>query len=179
MSPNPISPYALHKLIGEHYCNLFTQIYGLETLSLRYFNVFGPRQNPAGDYACLIPKFASKFTSKVSPVINGDGAQTRDFTYVKDVAEANLLAAKTTNPAAIGEAFNIGNSNNISVKKVAETLKELLKSDVPILHGPAVIEPKNTLADITKARDLLGWTPKYTFEQGLKETLDYIKANNL
>ncbi|MBM3233126.1 SDR family oxidoreductase [Candidatus Pacearchaeota archaeon] len=179
MHPNPISPYALHKLVGEYYCKLFTQLYGLETISLRYFNVFGPRQNPAGDYACLIPKFALKFISGVSPIINGDGNQTRDFTFVKDVAEANLLAAKTNNLSAIGEAFNIGNCNNVSVKKVAETLKRLLMSEVPILHGPAVIEPKNTLADITKAREMLGWTPKYTFEQGLKETLDSIKAHNL
>ena len=171
MTPNPISPYALHKLIGEQYCKLFTQIYDLETISLRYFNVFGPRQNPAGDYACLIPKFVAKFKAKESPIINGDGNQTRDFTYVKDVAEANLLAAQTTNKAAIGKAFNIGNSQNISVNQVAQTIQKLLDSQVLIIHGPAVIEPKNTLADTSKAKELLAWTPKYSFEQGLQETI--------
>ena len=171
MNPNPISPYALHKLMGEQYCKLFTAIYGLETISLRYFNVFGPRQNPEVDYACLLPKFISKFKSKQPPIINGDGKQTRDFTYVKDVAKANLLAARTNNSAAIGEAFNIGNSQNISVNTIAQTLKSLLNSQVEPIHGPSVIEPKNTLADTTKAQKMLGWKPTYTFEKGLQETI--------
>ncbi len=171
MIPNPMSPYALHKLVGEYYCQLFTKIYGLETISLRYFNVFGPRQNPAGDYACLIPRFISKFKDGETPVINGNGEQTRDFTYVKDIAKVNLLAATTKNISAIGEAFNIGNGQNISVNKIAQTLKELLKSSIEPIHGPEVIEPKNTLADTSKALNLLGWKPEYTFEQGLKETI--------
>lgn len=173
--PNPISPYALHKLIGEYYCKLFTTIYGMETISLRYFNVFGPRQNPEGDYACLIPKFIKLIRQNKTPIINGDGKQTRDFVHVSDVVEANVLAAKTENKRCFGEAFNIGSGKNISVNEVTETILNLSKKNIKPIHGPAVIEPRHTMADIKKAKTLLDWEPKTNFEDGFKETYEYFK----
>ena len=173
--PAPISPYALHKLIGEQYCKVFTIIYGMETISLRYFNVYGPRQSPEGGYACLIPKFIKLIDEGTAPTINGDGEQTRDFTFCSDVAEANFLAATTNNKKCFGQAFNIGAGKNISVNKVTQLIIKLANKNITPIHGPSVIEPKNTLADIQKAKTMLGWTPKIAFEQGLKQTYEYFK----
>lgn len=170
METKPISPYALHKLVGEHYCKLFYFLYGLETISLRYFNVYGLRQDPNGDYACLIPKFVELARKGEVLNIHGDGEQTRDFTHVKDVVAANILAAETDNKECFGEAFNIGMGDNKSVNEVTSAiLKALNKTDVAkVVHGPSVIEPKDTLADISKVKRLLGWEPKVSFEDGLK-----------
>lgn len=173
MTPNPMSPYALHKLVGEYYCRLFYKIYGLETVSLRYFNVYGPRQNPAGDYACLIPKFIQLIQEGKIPTINGDGKQTRDFTYVTDVVNANILAATTKNNACFSEALNIGGGKNISVNEVTSQIIALSKKKIVPKHGLAVIEPKHTLADVAKASLLLKWQPKVDFEEGLKQTFKY------
>ncbi len=175
MEPNPMSPYALHKLIGEHYCKLFSFLYGIETVSLRYFNVYGSRQSPDGGYACLIPKFAKMFIDGVSPVINGDGNQTRDFTYVGDVVEANILAAKTENKEAFGNYVNIGGGQGYSVNTVTQQIKDLLGTSVEYKYGPVVIEPKHTLASTQKAFDLLGWKPQVDFTEGLKETIESFK----
>lgn len=175
--PNPISPYALHKLIGEQYCKVFTLIYGMETISLRYFNVYGPRQSPEGGYACLIPKFIKLISENKQPIINGDGEQTRDFTFCSDVANANFLAANTDNKECFGQAFNIGAGRNISVNEVTHSIIKLSNKKITPIHGPSVIEPKNTLADITKAKDLLGWIPNVTFEEGLKQTYEYFKKD--
>ena len=168
MTPNPMSPYALHKLIGEYYCKLYHFLYGLETISLIYSNVYGARQNPSGDYAGLIPKFLSLMREGKTPTIFGDGEQTRDFIHVSDVVAANLAAALTNDKKCFGEFFNIGSGNQISVNDVLKAIKEIIGSSIEPIYGGAVIEPKHTRADITKARDLLGWQPKTPFEEGLR-----------
>ncbi len=177
MVPNPLSPYALHKLIGEMYCMMYKFLYQLETISLRYFNVYGPRQDPGGEYACLIPKFIKNFAEGISPTINGNGEQTRDFTFVSDVVEANLSAAKTSNREAFGLAFNVGCGRNISVNKVTEEIIKLTKSTVKPIYGPTVIEPKNTLADISRINEYLGWKPRVSFEEGLRSTYEYFMGS--
>lgn len=168
MKPNPMSPYALHKLIGEEYCQLFSKLWGLETVCLRYFSVYGPRMYPDGDYALLLPKFIKLMSQDKVPTINGDGEQTRDFTYVSDVVEATLLAAQS--PLS-GEVFNIGFGKSISVNEVASVINRLMGKNIKPIHGPAVVEPRSTLASRTKARGILGWEPKVKFEEGLKTML--------
>jgi UDP-glucose 4-epimerase len=165
MTPNPISPYGVHKWVCEEYCKLFSKLWGLGTVSLRYFNVYGPRMMPDGDYANLFPKFIKLMSHGKVPIINGDGNQTRDFTFVSDVVEANLLAAQLK---ITGEVFNIGSGKNISVNQVVTVLKKLLDSKIEPIHGPAVIEPKATLASIAKAKRILGWKPKVELADGLK-----------
>ncbi|MEK6826580.1 MAG: NAD-dependent epimerase/dehydratase family protein, partial [Nanoarchaeota archaeon] len=169
----PMSPYALHKLIGEFYCRLFHKLYDIETISLRYFNVYGPRQSPDGGYACLIPKFIKLISSNTQPTINGDGNQTRDFTYVSDVVEVNVLASKANNKECFGEAFNIGSGNNFSVNQITENLIKLSNKSIKPIHGPQVIEPKNTLADINKVKTLLRWAPKIKLQDGLRMTYEH------
>ncbi|MBU3906993.1 MAG: GDP-mannose 4,6-dehydratase [Nanoarchaeota archaeon] len=176
MPLNPMSPYALHKLTSEEYCKLFNLIHGLETISLRYFNVFGPRQNPEGDYACLIPKFIECLISGKEFTVNGNGEQTRDFTFVEDVVNANILAATTQNKDAFGKAFNIGNNHNLSVNEVMKGILNLSNKNTKIIYGPAVIEPRDTLADNSKAREFLGWAPKVSFEEGIRKELGYFRV---
>ena len=187
MIPLPISPYALQKLTGEHYCRLFAMLYGMETVSLRYFNVYGPRQNPSDAYAGQIPKFFDKFLRGEAPVINGDGEQTRDNTYVADVVEANILAAGVegfnrsisgSTATDWGDYFNIGGGHNYSVNQTSNYILQFANSKLQATHGPAVVEPRNTLADIAKAQQVLGWTPKTDYESGLKKTYEYF-ANAL
>ncbi len=173
MKPNPMSPYALHKLIGEHYCKLYNLLYRLETISLRYFNVYGRRQNPEGNYANLIPRSIMLFQKNQSPTIFGDGNQTRDFTFVSDVVEANILAASAHNSACFGEVFNIGSGRNISVNQVIHEIKKVSKSEKDPVYALPVVEPRDTLADISKAKKLLAWEPKVPFEKGLEETYQY------
>lgn len=173
MSPNPLCPYGLHKLVGEYYCRLFYQLYDLETISLRYFNVFGPRLDPQGDYACVIPKFTRLIRQGKSPTINGDGKQTRDFIFVSDVVRANLLAAQTQNKDCFGQVFNIGSGQNLSINEIAQRIIKLSGQKIQPRYGPPVVEPRHTLADTQKAKKLLGWQPKISFESGLKKTYDY------
>lgn len=173
MTPNPMSPYALHKLIGEYYCHMYNTLYGLETVSLRYFNVYGPRQNPEGAYATLICKFADRFLRGETPVINGDGSHTRDFTYVTDVVAANLAAMDTENTEALGNYFNVGAGNQISVNEVSERIREMVKTEIEPKHGPEVVEPKATYADFSKAQKMLGWEPKIKFDEGIQKTMEY------
>jgi len=177
MFPHPISPYAVQKLVGEQYCRLYHGLYGLETICLRYFNVFGPRQSPQGDYAGLIPKFIKLIGQNLCPTINGDGEQTRDFTFVSGVVEANLLAADTPDPACFGEVFNVGTGQNISVNQVASNLLSLSGKKMEALHGPAILEPKNSLADVSKIQNYLGWNPKVSFESGLEKTYEYFTVS--
>ena len=172
MKTKPISPYALHKLIGEYYCFLFNLLYGLETISLRYFNVFGERQSSEGGYACLIPKFTKMFLDKKKPIINGDGEQTRDFTYAGDVVCANILAAQTQNQKAFGKKFNIGGGENKSVNYITQKIKYILQTEIEVVYGDPVIEPKHTLADISKAKEFLGWVPSAKFYESLKRTIE-------
>lgn len=175
MNSNPMSPYALHKLIGEYYCKLYHKLYGLETVSLRYFNVYGPGQDPEGEYAVLIPKFIKLISNNESPTINGDGEQTRDFSFISDVVNANIKSALSTNEKIFGEAFNIGSGKNVSVNKVTNEILKLTNNNIKIKYGPSVVEPKDTLADISKAENLLGWKPNVNFEEGLKRTIEAFK----
>ena len=175
MSPNPMSPYALQKLVGEYYCKLYNLLFGMETVCLRYFNVYGPRQDPSGGYACLIPKSISLVLNGESPQIYGDGSQTRDFTFVKDVVEANILAATTTNENVFGNIFNVGCGNNISVNEVIKLI--IGQRNIKSNYNPPVIEPKNTLADISSIHNLLNWKPRHSFEKGIKETVDWFELH--
>lgn len=168
MAPDPLVPYSLHKVIGEQYCLMFSRLWGLPTIMLRYFNVYGPRMNPDSPYANLLPKFIKLMSQGKTPIINGDGRQKRDFTYISDAVEATIRAAHTS---VSGEIINIGFGNSISVNDVVRTLNKLMGTRVKPKHGPAVIEPRVTLASSVKARTMLGWIPKVSFEQGIKTML--------
>tara|TARA_A100001201_G_C4092683_1_gene202658 strand:+ start:72 stop:992 length:921 start_codon:yes stop_codon:yes gene_type:complete len=158
---NPMSPYALHKLQGEQYCKMFSELYGIETVCLRYFNVYGERQATEGAYCLVMGIFAKQLLQGKPMTINGDGEQVRDFTYVGDVVEANVKCA-TIDKNWSGDVINIGNGEGYSVNKVAE----LLGGDK--VHNPPVIEPKMTKADNSKARKLLSWKPTQDFEEWVK-----------
>jgi len=176
MKPNPMSPYALQKLTIEYYCKLFYDIYGLKTTSLRYFNVYGPKQDKESTYSNLIPKFIGLIQKNEQPKIHGDGSQTRDFTYVNDVVSANVAAMSSDNKKIFGKVFNIGAGNRVSVNEVAEKIINLLNSKINPIHVDPVIEPKDTLADISKAKNMLGWQPKTNIDQGLEKTVHYFKS---
>lgn len=165
MIPDPLVPYSLQKVMGESYCEMFHKLWGLETVSLRYFNIYGPRMNPDSPYANLIPKFIKLFSQNKTPTVNGSGRQTRDFTYIDDAVEATLSAARSK---VSGEIFNIGFGKRTSVNKVVRTLNKLLGKNIKPKRGPAVIEPRATLASTTKAGKILGWKPKVSLEEGLK-----------
>ena len=175
MNPNPMSPYALQKLVGEYYCKLYNLLYGMETINLRYFNVYGPRQDFSGGYACLVPKSIDLVLEGKSPEIYGDGTQTRDYAYVKDIVEANLLAATTKNEKAFGQIFNVGNGDNLSVNDIVKNI--IGNRSIKPEYKPPVIEPKDTLADTKKIIKMLGWQPKYTFPEGIEETIDWFQEN--
>lgn len=177
MKPNPLSPYAFQKVIGEGYCSLFSLLYGLEAISLRYFNVIGPRQSPDGGYACLIPRVLQALQEKKNPTIFGDGTQTRDFVYVSDVVEANIRALQTQNRECFGKAINIGTGREISVNDVTSLLHFYAKSECKPDYAPPVIEPMRTCAAIERAKRLLQWEPSISFEEGLRKT--YESFNNL
>ncbi len=162
MPAYPISPYALQKYVGELYCRLFSEVYGLPTVSLRYFNVYGPGADPEGPYALVIAKFFQQRAEGKPMTITGDGAQTRDFTHVYDVVRANLLAA-TSEKVGKGEIINIGFGKNASVNRVAELVGG------PVVHIAPRLEPHDTLADNTRAKELLGWEPQVTLEEGIAE----------
>ncbi|MDP3794757.1 MAG: NAD-dependent epimerase/dehydratase family protein, partial [bacterium] len=162
MTPEPLSPYALQKLLGELQCAFFSRLYNLETVSLRYFNVYGSRAPGEGPYALVIPKFLAARQKGQALTITGDGTQSRDFTHVRDIVRANLLAAVSSNVGK-GEVINVGGGHPRTVLEVAE-----------LIGGPRVfieprIEPKHTFADITRARELLGWEPKEVFGEGVAE----------
>ncbi len=162
MSPNPKSPYGLQKYIGELYCKVWSAVHNLETVSLRYFNVYGPRMNPNGAYALAIGKFLKQRKAGDSLTIWGDGTQTRDFTHVRDVVRANLLAAESKKVGK-GEVLNIGAGRNFSVNQLAKLIGG------SVVHEPPRIEPHDTLADNSLARKLLGWKPEVTLEEGIAE----------
>lgn len=170
--PAPISPYAVTKLCGEYYCFLFNYIYGLETVCLRYFNVFGPRQSLESQYAVVVPKFITCLLNNLPPPINGDGYQSRDFTYIDNVVEANLLAAKAKNIS--GEVFNIACGQDYTVRNLATAINRILKKNIePVFLPPRPGDVLHTLADISKARKLLKFKIKVNFEQGLEKTLKW------
>jgi len=166
LTPNPKSPYAVTKLAGEHYCKVFHQIYGLETVSLRYFNVFGPRQNPDSQYSAVIPKFLKLLLNNQAPTIYGDGTQSRDFTYVANNVEANLLACTTENVA--GKVYNIACGTNFTLLELVKNLNEILGKNIQPLHAEKRSgDVLHSLADIQKAEKELNYKAKISFKEGL------------
>jgi nucleoside-diphosphate-sugar epimerase len=175
MVPNPMSPYAVSKLAAESYCRVFHRVYGLETVALRYFNIFGPRQDPASQYAAVVPRFATALLEGTRPTIFGDGEQSRDFTFVANAVSANLLACQA--PRAVGQVFNIGCGTSFSVLTLLRTLEELSgrRADIDF-QPPRAGDVRDSLADINKGRELLGYEPSVGFRAGLAVTLDWYKA---
>lgn len=177
MAPDPLSPYAVAKLVGEYYCQVFTRVYGLETVSLRYFNVFGPRQDPGSQYSGVVSRFISCLLGNERPVIYGDGEQSRDFTYIENVVAANLSAASSA--GAIGKVINVANGARITLNELLTELKELTgKQDVTAEYlEPRVGDVRHSLADITMARELLNYESKVDLREGLQRTLDWWKTS--
>src|SRR6266568_571573 len=177
MRPDPLSPYAVAKLVGEYYCQVFNRVYGLETVSLRYFNVFGPRQDPSSQYSGVISRFISALLSGERPVIYGDGEQSRDFTYIDNVVEANLRAAKTEK--GIGQIINIANGERVTLNQLLDELKRLTgKGDVAADYQPTRSgDVRHSLADISRARELLGFEPRVGLREGLQLTIDWWKQS--
>ena len=176
MRPEPLSPYAVGKLAGELYCQVFHRVYGLETVALRYFNVFGPRQDPESQYAGVVPKFINLLLAGDPPTIFGDGEQSRDFTYVQDVVDANLLAVEAEGVS--GEVFNIACGERLTINRLVEILSDLVGAKRrPTYASPRPGDVKHSVADVAKAKALLGYTPAVTVQEGLKRTLDWILAN--
>lgn len=170
MPTQPLSPYAVNKLAAEEYCKVFTRVYGLPTVSIRYFNVFGPRQDPTSQYAAVIPAFIAAIIAGKRPIIYGDGLQTRDFTYVKNIVLANLLASEAE--AADGEAVNVACAERISLLDLMREINTYLGTNVEPIHEEARVgDVKHSLADISKAERLLGYRPAVLFKEGLAETI--------
>jgi nucleoside-diphosphate-sugar epimerase len=172
----PLSPYALQKLIGEQYLQLFTSLYGLETVTIRYFNVFGPRQDPSSPYSGVISLFITALLSGTPPTIYGDGEQTRDFTYVANVVDGVLKAAVA--PGASGESINVATAHSISLNQLFATLRTILGVQLePIYTASRAGDVRDSLADLDKARRLLGYTPTVSFEEGLRKTVAWYRES--
>ncbi len=170
MTPAPMSPYAVTKLTDEHYCRVFTALYDLPTVALRYFNVFGPKQDPTSQYAAVIPNFITRILAGEPPVIHGDGRQTRDFTFVRDVVRANILAAESD---AVG-VFNVACQKRIDLIELAGTIMDLVGTRVdPIHEASRPGDVRDSLADISRAADAFGYAPAHTLNDGLKETIQW------
>ena len=175
MPPNPLSPYALQKLVGEQYMQLFTSLYGLETVTIRYFNVFGPRQDPSSPYSGVISVFAKALLENKPPTIYGDGEQTRDFTYVANVVDGVLRAV--TAPGAAGQVVNVATGSSISLNRLFASMREIVGSRLDVAYGPVRNgDVRDSLADITRARTLLGYEPSVSFEAGLRKTIDWYRT---
>jgi len=167
MLPNPQSPYAVTKLTGEYYCQVFYEVFGLPTICLRYFNVYGPRQDPGSQYAAVIPRFIDRLFREEPPIIFGDGEQTRDFTFVKDAAEANILAAENDGTGV----FNIGTGKRVSINELARLITRLMDKDSKLIYQkPRPGDVKHSLADISKAKQF-SYNPRYNLDEGLRETM--------
>ena len=177
MAPDPLSPYAVAKLVGEYYCQVFTRVYRLETVSLRYFNVFGPRQDPSSEYSGVVSRFISALLSGEQPVIYGDGEQSRDFTYIDNVVAANLSAAEAKE--ASGKVINVANGASITLNQLLAELKDLTgNNDVkPLYRDARVGDVRHSLADISLARKILGYQSKVDLREGLKRTIDWWKQS--
>ncbi|HNW58483.1 MAG TPA: SDR family oxidoreductase [bacterium] len=177
MLPKPLSPYAVAKLAGEKYCQVFTKIYGLETVSLRYFNVFGPRQDPFSQYSAVIPKFIEMIRNGQQPLVYGDGEQSRDFTYVANVVHANLLACEEGLEELPGEVFNIACGKRITINVLIQYINELLGTQVEVQYAqPRAGDVKHSLANIGKARQFLGYEPKIEFRKGLEKVVQWMQG---
>lgn len=175
--PSPLSPYAAAKLAGEHFCRAFAKVYGLETVALRYFNVFGPRQDPTSQYAAVIPKFISALLNGAELQIYGDGEQTRDFTYVDNVVEANILAAEA--PGVAGETLNVATGEQWSINQLVDVLEGITGRKARRVYLPERPgDARHSLADISKARRLLGYEPKIGFKEGLERTIEWMRTSD-
>src|SRR5213083_757609 len=171
----PLSPYALSKSVGEQYCRLFYELYGLETVCLRYFNVFGPRQDPKSEYAAVIPRFILWGLRGKPLEVHGDGAQSRDFTYIDNAVEANLLAARAAGVG--GEVFNVGCGDRVSLLEIIAKLEAILGRRLVRRHGPPRPgDVAHTLADVSKGKRLLGYTPLVPFDEGFRRTVEYFRT---
>jgi len=178
MHTEPLSPYAAAKLAGEYYCSVFYRSFGLETISLRYFNVFGPYQDPTSQYAAAIPAFVTSILKDEPPTIYGDGEQSRDFTYIDNVVEANLLAARTEQTA--GEVINIACGQRVTVNEIINMINDLVGKNVkPRYVDPRPGDVKHSLADITLAEKLIGFKPNVSFREGLRLAIDWYRDNLL
>jgi UDP-glucose 4-epimerase len=174
--PQPLSPYALSKLAGEHYIKIFKQVYGFEAVALRYFNIFGPRQDPDSHYAAVIPRFAMALLTGERPTIYGDGLQSRDFTYVENVVEANLLASEAEGVA--GQAFNIACGGRYTLLELLNQMKEFLGSDIePIHEPPRAGDVRDSQASIEAAEKALGYRILVDFSEGLRKTVEWYRGN--
>jgi UDP-N-acetylglucosamine 4-epimerase len=174
---NLLSPYALTKMVDEEYGKLYSKLYGLDTYGLRYFNVFGRRQDPNGAYAAVIPKFIKQLLADEQPTINGDGKQSRDFTYIENVIEANLKACKASSEVA-GEAFNIAYGGREYLIDVYNSLCKALGKDIKPIFGPdRKGDIKHSNADINKAKEMLGYDPSWSFERGIEAAIEWYKNN--
>lgn len=176
MKPNPLSPYAVSKIAAEYYFQVFNRVYGLETVCLRYFNVFGPRQDPTSQYSAVIPKFIKAINNDQAPVIYGDGSQSRDFTFVENVVHANILAAETEGIS--GEVMNIACGTSINLLQLAEMINKILGKNIkPGFQPGRAGDVQHSRADISKAQKLLNYTVQVDFETGLRRTIEYYHEN--
>lgn len=180
----PLSPYAITKVMNEKYATVFGDLYGMETIGLRYFNVFGPKQDPNGVYAAAIPKFIGLLIQHKSPLIHGDGTQSRDFTYIENVIDANNIAALSTNPESINEIFNVAYGESTNLNELIEILQELLVqfdakiADVQVTYGPERVgDVRHSLASIVKSNTMLGYRPKYDLKAGLQKAIKWYWDN--
>jgi len=173
MIPNPKSPYAVSKLTGEYYCRVFSEVYDLKTVCLRYFNVYGPKQDPSSDYAAVIPRFITRALEQQPPIIYGDGTQTRDFTYVNDVAHANIQSMKQE----VEGIFNIACGERISVNELATIVMELVGVNLAVIYdAPRSGDIKDSLAEISRARKELKYNPEHSLTDGLEETIRWFQT---
>ncbi len=174
MLPNPISPYAVAKLAGENYMRSFTRVYGLETVALRYFNVFGPYQDPTSQYSGVLAVFCRRMLAGEAPTIHGDGEQSRDFTFIQNTVEGNLLAAEAATVS--GRVMNLATGERITLNRVVELLRELTGYDGPVNYGEARAgDIRHSLADISLAKELLGYRPSVDFREGLRRTVEWYR----
>lgn len=175
---NPLSPYAVTKFVNELYAKVYASLYNMEFIGLRYFNIFGPRQNPQGAYAAVIPLFAKALLENKPPVINGDGSHSRDFTFVANAVQANIAALLTNNKEAVNQVYNIACGEQTSLLQLFDALKEEAGSELLPQHGPdRAGDVKHSLADVSKAKTILGYNPSVSVKTGLKTTFDWYKKN--
>lgn len=175
---NPLSPYAVTKFVNELYARVYASLYNIELVGLRYFNIFGPKQNPNGPYAAVVPLFAEALLTNKPPTINGDGSHSRDFTYVDNAVQANILSLFTTNKEAVNQVYNIACGHQTSLLELFESLRKTAGSNLqPVMGQERKGDVKHSLADISKAKKLLGYTPEISVSEGLKKTFDWYKEN--
>ena len=176
---SPISPYGVTKLVNELYAKVFAELYNMEFVGLRYFNVYGPQQNPAGPYAAVIPLFIKALLDEKPPIINGTGDSSRDFTFVEDVVQANLLAMFTDNPEALNQVYNIAKGEQTTLNELFDILREISGKSIKPIYGPERDgDIKHSLADVSKAKRLLGYDPATSPVEGLRKTFDWYKKNS-